>query len=51
MLYAADADGKQVAVEPTDWVNVVPTVTNADTGNHNGSLGNVGAPAGVLVTR
>jgi putative spermidine/putrescine transport system substrate-binding protein len=31
VLYAADPDGRQVAAEPTDWVNVIPTVTNADT--------------------
>ena len=31
VLYASDAEGKQFAAEPTDWVNVIPTVTNADT--------------------
>jgi putative spermidine/putrescine transport system substrate-binding protein len=31
VLYAADASGNKFADEPTDWVNIIPTVTNADT--------------------
>ncbi len=31
ILYAADQSGSKFAEEPTDWVNVIPTVTNADT--------------------
>ncbi len=31
VVYAADADWKGFAAEPTDWLTGVPTVTNADT--------------------
>ncbi len=31
VVYAAGQDGKTFAAEPTDWLNSVPTVTNADT--------------------
>jgi putative spermidine/putrescine transport system substrate-binding protein len=31
VVYAADADGQKFAAEPSDWLNAVPTVTNADT--------------------
>ena len=31
VVYAAAPDGKSFAAEPTDWLNAVPTVTNADT--------------------
>ena len=31
VVYAAGPDGKTFAAEPTDWLNSVPTVTNADT--------------------
>jgi putative spermidine/putrescine transport system substrate-binding protein len=31
ILYAADQTGSKFADEPTDWVNIIPTVTNADT--------------------
>ena len=31
ILYAENPDGTKVSLEPTDWVNVIPTVTNADT--------------------
>ena len=31
VLYAADQSGAKFADEPTEWVNIIPTVTNADT--------------------
>src|SRR3954452_17079367 len=31
VVYAADPGGQKFAAEPTDWLNGVPTVTNADT--------------------
>jgi putative spermidine/putrescine transport system substrate-binding protein len=31
ILYAADQTGNKFAEEPTDWANVIPTITNADT--------------------
>ena len=31
VVYAAGQDGKTFAAEPTEWLNSVPTVTNADT--------------------
>lgn len=31
VLYATDQTGSKFADEPTDWVNTIPTVTNADT--------------------
>ena len=31
VVYAADQDGQKFAAEPTDWLNGIPTVTNADT--------------------
>jgi putative spermidine/putrescine transport system substrate-binding protein len=31
VLYAADAAGSKFAEEPTEWLNTIPTVTNADT--------------------
>jgi putative spermidine/putrescine transport system substrate-binding protein len=31
ILYAADQTGSKFAEEPTDWANIIPTITNADT--------------------
>jgi len=31
VLYAADAEGEKFATSPTEWVNGIPTITNADT--------------------
>jgi putative spermidine/putrescine transport system substrate-binding protein len=31
ILYAENPEGSKVSLEPTDWFNVIPTITNADT--------------------
>ncbi len=31
ILYATDASGSKFATEPTEWLNSIPTITNADT--------------------